>query len=124
MQIGVMPKETIDKIEATADALKPIAPGLLHQYLFSGHDIDWFDDKGNYEEQQKRLENRRQIALMEVLKNNGVSGVTKFARDVLSHIKREGHLGISRMIQQKPKILPEFLQSEDEAIQHLFADLL
>jgi len=52
-----MKPEQVDKIASVADQLAPDAPFFRHQRLFSERDFDLYDEKGNYEDQRRNLEN-------------------------------------------------------------------
>ena len=46
------------RLENVAERLAPSSPFNLHQHLFSGNDFELYDEKGNWEEQQNRLNKR------------------------------------------------------------------
>ena len=50
------PGEIIKKIEEISNLLVSSAPELKYHYLFGDRGFDLFDEKRNYEEQQKRLD--------------------------------------------------------------------
>ena len=61
-----MKAETVDKISTLSDLLAPDTPAFRHQRLFSERDSDLYEQKGNYDEQRKALDVRRQHALAEM----------------------------------------------------------
>jgi hypothetical protein len=108
-----MPEEIVAKIEATASALAPEAPELRHHHLFSGRDFDLYDEKGDYEEQQKRLDQLRQNAMREILDSGGVAAALEFARNV-SAPNQVGHaLGNIATDSVESELLPALLQNGD-----------
>lgn len=71
-------------IENTAAKLKPKSPLLFHRRLFSDRDFDLFETQGNYEQQRRDLEIRREEAARDVFDQMGVDGILKFASEVPS----------------------------------------
>lgn len=104
-----MKSETVLKIEAAADALRPTEPSYVHQRLFSPRDHDFFDERGNYEAQREALHERRAEATMDVFKQGGIELMHRFVQNVQS----PGILGYSFASQAPTEadgaILPGFL---------------
>jgi len=80
----VMPPDVISRIEDVAARLAPKSVDLLHRRLFSDRDFDLFDETGNFEDQQKNLNLRRQSAIREILNSSQLDGVLRFLRTVAS----------------------------------------
>ena len=74
-----MKPEQVDHIAAVAERLAPDSPAFRHQRLFSESDDDLYEEKGNFEDQSKGLEVRRQKAVEEVAANWGSEAVLGFA---------------------------------------------
>jgi hypothetical protein len=74
----------VEKIAAKAELLKPVAPVLCHQRLFSERDFELYEEKGDYESQRGDLEVRRQKAVGEIAGNGGAQAVLAFALAVQS----------------------------------------
>jgi hypothetical protein len=55
-----LPEAAVKKIAETAQILAPISPKLKYHHLFGGRDTDLYDEKGNYDEQRKLLDEARQ----------------------------------------------------------------
>ena len=79
-----MDPEIVNEIAAVAEKLAPTAPMYRYQRLFSERDLDLYEEKGNYEEQQRNLEERRQKAVIEVLAAGGIEAVLEFTKLVES----------------------------------------
>lgn len=79
-----LPSDVIGKVEETADALAPRNPFDLHQHLFSERDFDLYEENGNWEEQHKKLDAKRESAVREILSVGGISEVIRFAEAVRS----------------------------------------
>lgn len=101
------------RLENVAERLAPSSPFNLHQHLFSGNDFELYDEKGNWEEQQNRLNKRRETAVREVFQQDRIHGVIRFAGSVVSpnHV-RQALVGVSDPLIEST-LLPSFLDSED-----------
>jgi hypothetical protein len=77
-----LPDELLTRIELVADRLAPTNPTNLYQHLFSGREYELYDDEGNWEEQSKKLSDRRKVAIQEIFQQTGVEGVIRFAESV------------------------------------------
>jgi len=74
-----MTPEQVEKIAAVAQRLEPEAPGLRYRRLFSERELELYDETGDWQDQQKRLEERRQQAVAEVAGAEGPEAVADFA---------------------------------------------
>lgn len=109
-----MPEEAILKIEKTASILSPNAPHLKYQHLFSDRDFDLYDEKGDYEEQRKRLDLLRRSAIKEILNIGGKTAILDFSCKVASP-NQVGHaLGEILSEEQEKNFLPSLLLSNNE----------
>ena len=75
-----LPKETITKIEQIANDITPADLMLRYRYLFSESDHDLFDEKGKYEEQRERLDEKRRLALAEIMGDGDFARCLDFAQ--------------------------------------------
>jgi len=108
-----LPDELITRIEQVSEQLVPMNPINLYQHLFSDRDFDLYDKNGDWEEQQKKLDEQREKAITEILQQNGAEGVLRFAESVLSP-RQVGHaLGVISDDALEQFLLPHFLTSED-----------
>ena len=108
--------ELVSKIESVADKLAPQNVLNLHRVLFSGHDHGFYEETGNFEEQQRKLEERRRQAVKDILDNGGMQAVVEFAKDVESphHV---GHsLGVVAKADIDDQILPAMLATDDRKL--------
>lgn len=107
------PEELIVRIEAVAEKLAPIDPFNLHQHLFTDTDFDLYDERGDWEEQQKKLTVRRENAISEVYQQKGVEGIILFAESVASP-RQVGHAlgGVDDEVFEET-FFPNFLSTED-----------
>ena len=79
-----LPNERVTRIEQVAEQLSPTDPFNLYQNLFTDNDFYLYEENGNREEQHQQLEKRREIAISEILHQDGVEGVIRFAETVSS----------------------------------------
>lgn len=111
-----MEPEQVDEIAALAERLAPETPAFLHQRLFSERDFDLYEEKGNYQEQRKELEERRQKAVQEVAADGGAQAVLDFATAVQS----PSHVGFAFGSVAKDNadevVLPDLLESEQNSL--------
>jgi hypothetical protein len=111
-----MKPEVVNEIAAVAESLTPDAPIYRHQQLFSERDFDLYEEKGNYEEQRKKLEKRRQKAVNEVFAAGGIEAVLEFAKAVESPWRVGVAFGVIASIDVDNKILPALLESETKPL--------
>lgn len=111
----------IGKIEETSNLLAPTSSEFKYHHLFSDRDFDLFDEKGNYEEQRKRLDEARQSAVNEILSGAGLAGCLEFASKVASPYEVGRALGIVAPDETEAEILPVLLDSDDDSKARLVA---
>jgi len=108
-----LPDELITRIEEVAVQLAPTNPFNLYQHLFSDLDFDLYEQNGDWEEQRKKLETRRETAISEILQQYGPEGILLFANSVTSPDKVGFALGIVADDVCERALLPHFLDSMD-----------
>ncbi len=108
-----LPDELIARIENVAEQLAPTNPLNLYQHLFTDRDFDLYEGNGDWEEQQKKLDVRRQAAIVEVFQQNGVEGVIRFAESVVSPDQVGHALGTIADDAIEQALLPHFLNGAD-----------
>ncbi len=108
-----LPADLVSKIEAVATKLAPKNPLNLHRRLFIGRDIDLYDERGNWEEQRKKLEERRRQAIKGVLADGGVEAVIRFADSVESPSHVGHSLGAIADASTDAVILPALLVTDN-----------
>jgi hypothetical protein len=79
-----MGPEQVSRVAGVAERLAPATPIYRHRRLFTQRDADLWEERGNYEEQQKELERRRRSAVGEIFAGGGVTAVLGFAESVES----------------------------------------
>lgn len=106
-----LPNELITRIEHVAVQLAPTNPFNLHQHLFTDRDIDLYEESGDWEEQRKKLDARREAAISEIFQQDGIEGVIRFAESVSSPGQVGHALGIFADEVFEHALLPHFLDS-------------
>lgn len=108
-----LPDELITPIEQVAERLAPTNPFNLYQHLFTDRDFDLYEENGDWEEQRKKLDMRRETAISEIFDQDGTEGVIRFAESV-SAPGQVGHaLGVIADSIIERTFLPHFLDSAD-----------
>ena len=77
-------EEQITRIEQVSEQLAPSNPLNLYRYLFSSRDFELYDENGDWDEQQMKLNVRREAAILEIYEQEGIEGVIRFAESVAS----------------------------------------
>jgi hypothetical protein len=108
-----MPIEMITEIEETAAKLAPKSANLIHRRLFSDRDYDLFEEKDDYEEQQRNLNLKRQEAIRAIIKESQIAGVLDFVQQVASPEKVGHALGCIEAESLDTLLLPSYLEKED-----------
>lgn len=108
--------DIISKIEAIAAKLAPKNPFNLHKRLFSDRDLELYEEKDNWEEQQKKLEERRQHAIKDIQVYGGMDVVIEFAGYVESPYNVGHSLGVNADAEIDVRILPALLGKDDKKL--------
>ena len=111
-----LPNDAVEQIEVVAKALEPQNPFDLHQNLFSERDFDLYEEHGNWQEQFKKLEAKREAAVRELLTDGGISEVLRFAEAVRS--PRQVGLALGGVANDSidQHLLPDFLDRTTEKL--------
>ncbi len=117
-------EEVVKKIEETARALVPQAPELKYHYLFSGRDFDLFKEKGDYDEQRKRLDEARQAAVKTIFEAGSLPAALAFAKSVSAPHEVGQALGVIAPKEVEDELLPSQLNAEDETMRQVVASFV
>lgn len=110
----------VTKIEAVADSLAPLSPECLYKRLFSNRDFDLYEETGNWEEQRKKLDEKRQQAIQKILDIRGSQGIIEFVDMVDSPNQVGLALGVIADNAMDTVLLPKYLDTENTS-HHQFA---
>jgi hypothetical protein len=111
-----MPAEVVAKIEGAAAKLAPTSTNLLQRRLFSERDFDLYEENGGFEEQRRKLDQKRQEAVREILTAGNIEDVLKFARQVDSPRKVGLALGSLDSPDIDTFLLPAYLGQVDKTV--------
>ena len=103
----------IAKIDDVASKLEPHSPLNLYTRLFNGRDFDLYEKNGDWQEQQKNLEERRQQALKLILDDGGIDAVLHFLDRVDSPSNVGYALGVIADDSIDVKILPTYIDNSE-----------
>lgn len=109
----VLPDELITRIENVAEYLAPTNPFNLYQHLFTNHNFELYEENGDWDEQRKKLDERRRTAILEIFQQGGIDGVIRFAESVSSPGQVGQALDIITDSVIERTLLPKFLGSAD-----------
>lgn len=108
-----LPDELITPIEQVAGQLAPTNLRNLYQHLFTDRDFDLYEKNGDWGEQRKKLETRREIAIFEIFQQYGTEGVIQFSESVSSPGQVGQALGLITDTVIERTLLPHLLDSAD-----------
>ena len=108
-----LPADMIIRVEQVAEQLAPTNPYNLYQHFFTDHDFDLYEENGDWDEQQKKLEARRETVISEIFQQDGIEGVIRFGDSVASPRKVGDALGIISDDVIEQTLLPHFLDTGD-----------
>ena len=114
-----LPEKSLVKIEDIAKKIMLSNPILQYRYLFSKNDYDLVDEKGSDEERWKRLREKRQAALSEIMGNGDFARCMDFAQEVAIPYNVGQTLGELADEGIESEILPSQLNTEDELLERV-----
>ncbi len=120
----VMPEGRMKAIENVANRLTPASYELFNRRLFTERDWDLYEDKSNFDEQARELDNRRQHVMEELLRRHSIDEVILFAQKVESPRKVGHALGAIDDSRIDNFLLPDFLQRGNKVREQLLASFI
>lgn len=111
-----LPSEIISKIEDINVNLAPTNPLSLHRRLFDEQESDLYEENGNWEEQRLKLEERRKLAINEILIHGGINVVLEFAEIVETPSLVGFILGVDGKSEIDEFLLPKYLETENKKL--------
>ncbi len=111
--------ELITRIEQVAKQLTPTNPFNLYQHLFEFSDSHLYDENGDWEEQRKKIDTRREKAISEIFQQSGIKGVIRFSEAVYSSSQVGNALGIINDPSIELDLLPRFLDTPNKKLKAL-----
>ena len=77
-------EKLLSELENVAEQLKPKKPQIEHRRLFSGYEMDLYEETSDWDKQREVLLQKRIKALLEIQQHEGVDGLKKFWKSVES----------------------------------------
>lgn len=111
-----MKPEQVKKIVSIAEQLAPTNPFYRHQRLFSETDSELYVERGNYEDQSRDLDLRRQKAIEELASEGSIELVLEFAKTVQSPWRVGIAYGSVALEDVDAMALPALLDSDNQSI--------
>ncbi|MHA2938396.1 hypothetical protein ACXJY6_08865 [Vibrio sp. RC27] len=105
--------ELLTRIEIVSERFAPENIFNLYQYLFSESDFNLYEEKGNWEEQRKKLDRKREDAVRELLSEQGLRSIVDFVDKVPSSREVGRALGVISDPEIDIRLLPEYLITKD-----------
>ncbi len=109
-----VPEQSLQELEEVADCLKPQEPEVRHRRLFSGRDMDLYDETGDWDKQRERLLKKRIEALLEIQERGGVDALKGFSRSVESPNEVGNACGADAKLAHDAEFLPSLFDSGNE----------
>lgn len=110
-----MPEEEVQRLDDAASALRPSKAFILHQRLFN-HYGDEFYTTDNYNEEEKKLAERREQAVTEVITQDGTPQLLEMAKSVKLPAELGGALGRIGNASLDTFLLPEYLNNAEQPL--------
>lgn len=109
-----LPDTLLSRIENVAEKLAPATPFYRYQYLFSTRDFELKEENVDWKENRRKLDERRERAIEEIFRENGVKGVIEFSESVISPGQVGYALSAISNEQIEKTLIPYFLEETDE----------
>lgn len=110
-----MPEEEVRRLEETAHAIKPTKASIVNQRLFNHYGIEFYATN-NYEEEEKKLAQRREQAVTEIITQEGIAQIIEVAKFVKQPRELGSALGRVGNADSDAFLLPNYLDSNEQAI--------
>lgn len=111
-----VPAGSLEELDAIATRLIPAAPEVRHKRLFGGVDVDLYEEMGNFEEQERLLNTRRQEAVREIVNKGGEELLFEFASKASEPWRVGFAYGSLADLAQDNAVLPSLLESKEIAL--------
>lgn len=109
-----LPSEVVSQIEACAAAIAPVSPQYSYRELFSEKVWDLYEENGNWQEEERKIDAHRQEAVRELLKGGSLGAVIEFAETAESPGQVGLTLGLLGEHGLDGRILPKMLHAEQD----------
>lgn len=114
-----LPTSLISKIERVSEKMSPNNIQNLYRNLFSDRDFDLYESKNDWRGEEKKLEDRRQAALRQIISAGGIEDILLFSKTVESPFKVGCSMGNIGNLDMDIFLLPENLCTGNKGIDYL-----
>lgn len=114
-----LPLDVVERLEEVSKALEPESPEGRYQHLFSNNDFDLYEENGDWEEQRRLLEEKRQQAVSEVWGDGNLERVLRYARVVDSPYQLGWAFSSLADTRAEATMLPGMLESDDKSFRFI-----
>ncbi len=114
-----LPEDLIERITSVSKKLTPVSPFYRYQRIFSERDRNLLEERGNYDEQMKRIQIQRQDVILEMIHDGGVEKVLEFSKLVESPWRVGFSLGVVADEKTESAVLPRLLESIEKPLSQL-----
>jgi len=118
---GSLPIEVLDSIIETAENIKPESSIGRNMRLFTDRDYEIYEERGDYQEQARVLEEARSQAAKEVFEEVGYDGLLDFAELVDSPYKLGASIALSSNYEADSFFIPCYLLPKSDSIERLMS---
>ncbi len=119
-----LPEDAVNKIADTAQRLAPISPRVKYHQLFGARDFELYENIDNIDDEQKRLCEVRQAAIIEIMGNGDVDAALNFASTVAAPYEVGRSLGVIAHDEIERAVLPSLLDSEEAPLIQVVAGFI
>lgn len=114
-----LPLDVLERLDEVAGALAPKSPEGLYQHLFTNHDFDLYEKDGDWEEQSRLLEEKRQQAVLELWDGANLERILAFAQIVDSPYRAGWAFASVADESAESTLLPDMLENNDKISQFM-----
>jgi hypothetical protein len=111
-----VPPELLVELDLIIDRLEPTSPEIRHRRLFTGIDADLYEETGDYDNERRKLEIKRQEAVQEIVLAGGLELLISFAKSIESTWQIGFAYGSLQDQSRESDILPSLLESESKSL--------
>ena len=110
-----MPEDEVKRLENAANAIKPSKLSILYQRLFNHYGYEFYTTN-NYREEEKKLAERREQAVTEVISLDGITQILEMAKSVKLPGELGGALGRVGNADFDSFLLPKYLDNVEQPV--------
>jgi len=109
-------KDILERIDAVTNSLSPKKPSDLYRRLFCGRDLELYEERGEWELQAKKLQQKRFTAIGEIYASGGAEAILQFAESVDSPLHVGVAFGEIASDDDDATLLPKYLENQSDKI--------